>query len=139
MKLLLTRHSHEDKQTLGRLYLLDINNNILGDWHALELPWKNNQRRVSCIPIGTYKARKHRSPKFGNTLWIPEVPNRSEILIHPANKATQLLGCIAPGTDLRDINNDGYLDVINSKVAMREILANLKKVDSIMIEIVNSN
>jgi hypothetical protein len=33
-----------------------------------------------------------------------------------------LLGCIAPGKGLKDINNDGRLDVTSSKQAMKEIL-----------------
>ena len=138
MRLLLNRYDYQDKQTLGRLFLLDIYDNILADWDTLELPWKDNQRRVSCIPIGTYKARKHISPKFGLCLWLQGVPNRSEILIHKGNYHTDILGCILIGKDLSDINKDGYLDVIRSKVAMKELMDSLFDVDGIMIEIINS-
>lgn len=139
MRLLLNRYDHDDKQTIGGLHLLDINDKIIRRWDCLELPFKDNQRRVSCIPTGIYKARKHKSPKFGQTLWLQDVPNRSEILIHSGNYHTQILGCILIGTDLSDINNDGYLDVTNSKKAMRELLNELKQVDAVMIEIINSN
>lgn len=139
MKLLINRYDRDSKQTIGGLFLLNNKNEMLRRWDCLELPWRDNQRRISCIPAGIYKARKHKSPRFGWSLWLQDVPGRSEILIHPANKVTQLLGCIAPGTDLRDINNDGYLDVINSKKAMLEIMHALKDVDSVLIEIVNSN
>ena len=44
---------------------------------TIELPWFNNEKRVSCVPEG--------------------VPNRELILIHPANDAqSELRGCIAP-------------------------------------------
>lgn len=139
MRLLLNRYDHDDNQTIGQLFLLDSDKNILAKWDTLELPWLNNQRRISCIPLGTYKARKHKSPKFGRTLWVQDVPNRSEILIHSGNYHTQILGCILIGKDLKDINKDGYLDVTRSRVAMKELMDSLHYVDGIMLEIVNSN
>ena len=139
MRLLINRYDYDDKQTIGQLFLLGENDKIIAKWDSLELPWLNNQRRISCIPLGTYKARNHKSPKFGRTLWLQEVPNRSEILIHPGNYHTQILGCILIGKDLKDINKDGYLDVTRSRVAMKELMDSLKDIDSIMLEIVNSN
>ncbi len=41
------------------------------------------------------------------------VPNRTNIEIHPANLASELLGCIAPGDSLGKI--DGIPAVLNSK------------------------
>jgi hypothetical protein len=89
---------------------------------SLELPWKNNERRVSCIPAGTYIARKHTSPKFGASVHITNVPGRSEILIHPANYVSQLLGCVAVGQYSADMNNDGLEDVTSSKATMEQLL-----------------
>lgn len=66
-------------------------------FYTIERPWKNNERRVSCIPTGEYVGLIHHSPRFGKTIWIQDVPDRSEILIHPANFASELMGCIAPG------------------------------------------
>jgi len=139
MRLLINRYDHDDKQTKGQLFLLGENDKIIAKWDSLELPWLNNQRRISCIPLGTYKCKKHRSPKFGRTLWVQDVPNRSEILIHSGNYHTQILGCILIGKDLKDINKDGYLDVTRSRVAMKELMDSLKDIDGIMLEIVNSN
>jgi hypothetical protein len=139
MRLLLNRYDHDDKQTIGQLFLLGENDKIIAKWDSLELPWLDNQRRISCIPLGTYKARKHKSHKFGRTLWLQDVPNRSEILIHSGNYHTQILGCILIGKDLKDINKDGYLDVTRSRVAMKELMDSLHDVDGIMLEIVNSN
>ena len=121
------------KQTNGVLYV-EKDNKILFECFTLELPWKDNQRRVSCIPQGTYKAVKHRSPKFGESVWIQNVPNRSEILIHPANYVRQLLGCIAPGDSLRDIDGDGLDDVTNSRNTMNKILALLPNSFEVVVE-----
>ena len=69
--------------------------------YTIELPWKENEYRNSCIPEGCYTIKKRSSPKFGEHFLITNVPNRSMILIHPANHAkTELQGCIAPVTKL---------------------------------------
>lgn len=135
MRLFLERYQYDDKQTLGKLYLLDYKDNIIADWHSLELPNKNNQRRVSCIPEGVYKARKHNSPKFGKSLWLQDVPNRSEILIHKGNYHSDILGCILIGSDLADINKDGYLDVTNSTNSIKELMSLIEDIDGLMIDI----
>lgn len=135
MKLLLTRTLESDKQTLGVLYLLNSRNEIISSWHTLELPWRDNQRRLSCIPKGVYKARKHKSPKFGDSLWLQDVSDRSEILIHRGNFYYDILGCILIGKDLAYINKDKYLDVKQSKKAIKELMSYLNDVDAVMIEI----
>lgn len=65
--------------------------------YTIELPWKNNEKRVSCIPEGRYFIRKRYSDKFKWHLEVMVVSNRSFILFHPANNALkELNGCIAP-------------------------------------------
>ncbi len=69
--------------------------------NTIELPWKNNETRVSCIPEGKYFIKKRYSQKFQWHLVIENVQNRSLILFHSANNALQELnGCIAPVTKL---------------------------------------
>ena len=69
--------------------------------YTIELPWKNNETRVSCIPEGKYFIRKRYSPKLQWHLEVMDVKNRSLILFHPANNASlELKGCIAPVTKL---------------------------------------
>jgi len=69
--------------------------------HTIELPWKKNETKVSCIPEGKYFIKKRYSNKFKWHLEIIDVKNRSLILFHPANNAIQeLKGCIAPVTKL---------------------------------------
>ena len=69
--------------------------------NAIELPWKNNMPRKSCIPEGVYKLQGRTSEHFGKHLQVMNVPGREGILVHPANNAlTELKGCIAPVTTL---------------------------------------
>ena len=91
---------------LTRTYFPDGTNGKLkcdGEFicYTIELPWKNNEKRVSCIPEGKYFIRKRYSPKFKWHLEVIDVANRSLILFHPANNALkELNGCIAPVTKL---------------------------------------
>lgn len=135
MNILIERLNYGEKQTIGKLYLLNGLNEVVADFWSLELPDKDNKRRISCIPEGVYKARKHISPKHGLSLWLQDVPNRSEILIHKGNYHTDILGCIIIGSDLADINKDGYLDVTNSKKSVKELMSLIEDTDGIMIDI----
>ncbi len=85
--------TYDPEGTNGELKLVVCN--------TIELPWLQNKRNVSCIPEGRYELRKRFIKKFGLHLLVVDVPDRSWILIHPANDAkTQLKGCIAPVTQL---------------------------------------
>lgn len=127
MRIKINRYQNEDKQTLGELFLLSNSGSVLQKFHSLELPWKNNQRNISCIPEGSYIAKVHYSPKFGKCLWLQDVPGRSEILIHKGNYYTDIRGCILIGTGLTDINADGYKDVTNSANAMRKLMSDINQ------------
>lgn len=68
---------------------------------TIELAWKQNAQRISCIPEGRYFIKKRHSRKFHWHLELIDVSNRGFILFHPANCAlTELQGCIAPVTKL---------------------------------------
>ncbi len=98
MKLLLERR-YFSSGTNGTLYF-----NGQEICKTIELPWKENQRRTSCIPEGVYRIRKRYSSKFKWHLEILKVRNRSYILFHPANHAKkELNGCIAPVSELTGV------------------------------------
>lgn len=90
------------KTTIGELW----HNNVLIAY-SIELPWRNNERRRSCIPEGVYPIATRNSATFGKCPIILGVPNRSGILVHAANDAddtdgyAELQGCIAPVTWVR--------------------------------------
>lgn len=65
--------------------------------HTLERPWKNNERFDSCIPDGVYQCRPFDGARFRGVVEVTDVPDRSSILIHAANYAYELEGCIAVG------------------------------------------
>jgi hypothetical protein len=78
-----------------------------GDYqcHTVELPWRDNARRVSHIPAGSYPCNLILAGKFGYVYWVQRVPGRSEILIHTGAWAgdttkgyrTHSAGCILLG------------------------------------------
>ena len=71
---------------------------------TVELPWRDNARQRSCIPVGSYRCSIVQSPRFGRVYGVQNVPGRTHVLIHSANFGgdvnlgwtTQLHGCIAP-------------------------------------------
>ena len=132
MKVVINRFQNQTQQTLGELYVFD-GDDVVYKCLTLELGWKENKRRVSCIPKGEYEVIEHVSPKFGKCFWLQDVPNRSEILIHRGNYYTDILGCILVGRKHLDINKDGLRDVTNSSQTMRELLHVLPKKFSIKI------
>lgn len=110
--------------------------------YTIELPWRDNKRRVSCIPAGKYEVLRHKSPKFGDCYILANVPSRSGILIHVANDAddsdgtVQLQGCIAPVTWVR-IGN-GTVRGMESTVATNAIyqaIANAMQKGRVFLEI----
>lgn len=93
------QRTYFEKGTNGALFL---QGKFLG--FAIELPWKQNEKRVSCIPEGKYELVPRYSQKFKHHLLLKNVEKRSLILIHPANDALkELAGCIAPVSQLSGI------------------------------------
>ncbi len=86
--------------------------------HTIELPYRGNQRNLSCIPEGFYFLGLRRSQRFGLHLHIRNVSHREYVLIHPANNAIkELRGCIAP---VETITGDGR--GANSRKALAKLL-----------------
>jgi hypothetical protein len=73
--------------------------------NSLELPWKGNKRKLSCIPALEYLCKIISSPHFGKVYQLQNVPGRSYILTHSINFGgdvelglkTELEGCIGLG------------------------------------------
>jgi len=120
----LKRKESDDKQTLGELSISEKGVTVL-DCKTLELPWKNNQRNVSCIPVGTYQVLKRTSEKYGKHFHLQNVPDRSMILIHSGNYYTQTQGCILVGSGYEDINQDGITDVKESRLTLQKLYATM--------------
>jgi hypothetical protein len=87
--------------------------------HSIELPWRNNQRGISCIAEGSYRIDKRYSARFKEHFILCHVPKRAVVLMHPANNAlTQLRGCIAP---VLEIVGEGR--GCHSRLALQKLVA----------------
>lgn len=110
-------------------------------WHSLELPDRDNQPNISCIPNGEYIVQTRYSPSFKKRLYhVKHVPNRSFILIHGANFAgdkskgwqSHLQGCITLGKKIgRAKNRYGHNQrcVFSSRMAIEEFMQELNGED----------
>lgn len=120
------------EQTPGILVILDGIEKVF-ECNTLELPWKGNKREESCIPAGEYLVKKVISPTFGECFEVTNVENRTAILVHPGNFKRDTRGCILPGDGFRDIDGDGLLDVVNSKITLERIK---EKCDCFILKII---
>jgi hypothetical protein len=82
----------KDDATLGILRI-----DGLAECATLELPWKDNFPKVSCIPTGFYHVTKFNSPSKGRVFLLHDVLNRSMIEIHSGNTIDDIQGCILVG------------------------------------------
>jgi hypothetical protein len=102
MNLTLARTQLNANCTLGTITLPD--GTVI---YSLELPWKDNQKDVSCVPPGVYQLIPYTSPKHGSTWYLENLDlgvgdagaERSYCEIHSANWTRQLEGCIALGLE----------------------------------------
>lgn len=137
MKLTLIRDFNADTCTLGKLHVSAPGQDF--ECHTIERPWipmpgsRGGLSGKSCVPRGIYKLECHNSEAHPNTwaLVNPELdvihyedrdrPSaRCLVLIHAANYARELRGCIAPGMG-RFTDGAGVRMVTSSRLAMLEI------------------
>lgn len=120
-KIKIHRYTQDHNQSLGTCAVLSPKKQVLFSSVSLERGWRDNQKNVSCIPLGTYKVKLEWSNKFKRKLWeIKGVPNRSETKFHAMNYWWQLNGCIGLGRRPKHLNRDKYLDLTGSRDTMRD-------------------
>ena len=89
---------------------------------TLERPWESNEPNVSSIPAGVYEIRLGMYNAGGYPAFeVVDVPNRTLIKIHAANKASQVQGCIALGEYLFVM--DGEVAISNSRNTVSDFMA----------------
>lgn len=98
---------------------------------TLELPWKNNQPRISCIPAGRYVVKKRVSAKYGHHWELKDVEGRTYILIHAGNTIKDIQGCILVGNRRGELN--GLPAVLGARDTMNLLRATLP--DEFLLEI----
>jgi hypothetical protein len=118
-----TDYGNFEKETFGVL--------TFGEFtcYTVERPWMDNAPSISCIPNGKYLLHSYDSPKFGNSVIIyggsvspypdPDF-ERNGILIHPANIANDVQGCIGLGDNFGTVY--GEHAVLNSKKTVSKFL-----------------
>lgn len=119
-------------QTLGHFILYNLFN-VAMQCKVLELPDKENQRRISRIPAGWYTCVLRYSTTYGWHYILLDVKGRDYILIHFGNYKHNTQGCLLFGNDFVDINGDGHLDVTSSKKTMKKLLATAPKEFKLLI------
>lgn len=85
--------------------------------YTLELPWKDNQGMLSCIPPGTYTGILRYDKTDRWRIQLEEVPGRTAVQIHMGNYTSQTLGCVLVGSDAK--TND--CSVFNSSIAYSKL------------------
>lgn len=115
MPYFLKRQPSTDDGTLGEL----LDNEGQHICYTIELPWKDNEPQVSCIPTGTYQVILHDTPAHPHTWEITNVPDRQAILIHNGNTENDVKGCVAVGSEIGEI--DGLPAVLNSNATLKKL------------------
>lgn len=137
MKLLLRRDWRADNCTMGVLSFSTPTEDYVAQ--TMERPWipmpgsRGGLSGKSCVPPGDYQLERHNSEAHPNTWALVnsdldvihyEDANRPTarclVLIHVANYARELRGCIAPGRT-RAVDSEGVNMVTGSKLAMLEL------------------
>lgn len=101
---------------------------------TLELPWRDNQRNVSCIPQGRYTCQRVQSPTFGDTYEVLDVKGRSHILFHSGNTASHTEGCIIVGSKFTIFH--GEMGVGESRVALGEFMRRVQDSSTFDLQII---
>jgi len=114
--------------TVGKLFICHVGKDPEFFCFTLERPWLGNKAHISCIPYGEYVLKSHKSPKFGRCYYLQSRISgvvglnygaRTHILIHPANRASELHGCIALGS--MDGILSGEFAILNSRKTVNKL------------------
>jgi len=124
MNLILMHKSTSDSGTFGQLYFGSEFVCFTG-----ELPWRENQSNISCIPERIYTVKPHVSPRFGKCLSVGQTGSRTHVLIHAGNWCgdkskglkSDVKGCILTGSNIGNISSQKA--VTGSKVALNKLLS----------------
>jgi len=128
MKLKLVRVSEYKDAMLG-VMCLDARPMFV----TLEDRWFDNEKEISCIPVGKYKIKRHNSPKFGEVFQVCEVPGRSHILIHAGNTKEDTHGCILLGFMYGTLGTETA--ILSSRAAFANFMTSMNGINEAELEI----
>lgn len=123
---ILLRQAESDEGTFGTLKVYE-GGALLYSCFTGELPDRDNQQSISCIPSGRYSCQPWHSKKFPDHYNVMRVPGREAILIHEGNFCgdkrkgykSNVAGCILVGRALGTIQ--GQKAVLSSRLAMNDL------------------
>lgn len=129
MDTFLIRDSHNQYGTFAKWHILSH------EFETVEQDWENNQPNISCVPNGEYKLTFHMSPHHGECYILENKDlgigkNKGDAarfgcLVHIANRASELEGCIGPG--MYRSYYKGVWSVSSSSIALDKIFELLGK------------
>lgn len=102
LDLIVSRYCFHESYTRGKMDVVYKSGTqaLLASFHTVEKPWRQNLPNVSCIPNGVYEAERSFFNRGGyKAVEILGVPDRTDILIHVANRAEDVSGCIGIGME----------------------------------------
>jgi len=82
----------EEHNSYGTFGVLRVNKSVF--CITLEPPDRLNEAFKSSIPAQQYICRRHKSPKFGETFMVMNVPGRDSVLFHSGAEVRHTAGCI---------------------------------------------
>lgn len=131
------REFQDDKQTSGIFTIKQSEDNFtLLTSVCLERGWRNNEFKVSCLPMDTYDLVYEYSPKFDRFLWeFKNTYPRTECKFHSASFWFNLNGCTSLGAYYSKINNDKYFDLKYSAAMMKKMHEVLKPFEGQTLQI----
>lgn len=101
---------------------------------TLEPPDKDNIQMKSCIPAGIYTCNRVKSPTYGNTFKVVNVPNRTHILFHRGNEIKDTKGCILLAEKFGKLRGNNA--VLNSGLTFAKFLKVMSNCEIAKLEIV---
>lgn len=131
-QILIFRQFANKDNTVGQLYL---DGDFIG--YTLEdvlRPLNIKVKHETAIEDSTYYANLIGSPTFGRTLWLQDVSNFTEILIHGGNNEDDSSGCILLGLE-RNKTRDG---IFNCRPALDLLLEKLDDTKPVVVTISNA-
>ena len=128
--LILKRKPSSNDVTIGEIF---YNDTFI--CATFELPWLDNKVDESCIPVGTYTLKRVLSNRLRRQVYtLTNVPGRSSIHIHPANKLDEIKGCIAPFMVADRVNGKFFGKHSGKALTILERVIRDNKIDSITIQ-----
>ena len=132
MNLQLRRFAYLPEGTLGELFV-PYGHSL----YTIERPWLDNKPFESCIPEGDYAVKPFNGTRFKDVWQLMDVPDRSYILIHTANRPSDVQGCIGVGLFWHISGKSPIVEESRKAVQSLHEIDDLRSIGSITVTSVN--